>query len=381
MTHAQTVQETGRRRAGDAEGVSPPQVGDGYKWTVLAVAGSGTYMSTLGQGIVNVALPVLTEEFAASLVLAQWVVLAYILCITGLLLPAGRLADILGRKEVFLTGFVVFGAGSGLCGLAPSIEWLIGARVLQGIGAALVQANSGALVAQVFPSSERGRSLGLIGSIVSLGLLSGPMIGGVITEYAGWRWAFYVNVLISAVATPLGWRLLRPVPVTEGQRFDLLGASLFLLAVGTLMLGINQGSIWGWSHPQTLALFAVAAVAAPCFIWVERRVAQPTVDLTLFRNRGFAAAVSAGFLSFAASASTVLLMPFYFKLVLRLRSDESGLFLAATPATVMLLAPISGALSDKLGSRIIASLGLLVMLAGYISLILLPVSEIGRAHV
>ncbi|MGH2354047.1 MAG: MFS transporter, partial [Chloroflexota bacterium] len=172
---------------------------DGYKWKVLAVVGAGVYMATLDSGIVNVALPVLTRDFGASLVLSQWVVLGYVLCITGLLLPAGRLADMLGRREVFLGGFLLFGGASALCGLAPSIHWLIAARVLQGVGGALVQANTGALLTQAFPVSERGRALGLNGSVVSAGLLSGPLIGGLITEYFGWRWAFYVNVPIAAI--------------------------------------------------------------------------------------------------------------------------------------------------------------------------------------
>src|SRR5918996_653504 len=183
-----------------------------YKWRGLLVTGAGIHISTLSHRSVNVALPVLTREFAASLVLAQWVVLAYILCITGLLLPAGRVADMLGRKEVFLTGFVVFATGAALCGLAPSLEWLIAARVLQGIGGALVQANSGALGTMAFPRTERGGGLGVIGSCVSAGALTGPMVGGVITAYWGWRWAFYVIVLVSAVATPAGWRLLRKSP-------------------------------------------------------------------------------------------------------------------------------------------------------------------------
>src|SRR5919106_936865 len=154
-----------------AAGTAPTDAS--YKWKVLLVTGSGIYMSTLSNGIVNVALPVLTREFEASLVLAQWVVLAYILCITGLLLPAGRLADMLGRKEVFLAGFVVFALGSALCGLAPNLQWLIAARVLQGIGGALVQANSGALVTLAFARSERGRALGMIGSCVSAGFVTG----------------------------------------------------------------------------------------------------------------------------------------------------------------------------------------------------------------
>ena len=274
----------------------------------------------------------MAEEFGASLALAQWVVLAYVLCITGLLLPAGRLADILGRKEVFLAGFVIFAAGSAMCGLSPTIEWLITARVVQGVGGAMVQANSGALVTQAFPASERGRALGLVGSWVSLGLLSGPLVGGVITEYAGWRWAFYVNVLITAVATPAGWRLLRPSPVARGQRFDPAGAALFFVAVGALMLGINPGphlglgstpAPWGCScWPSARGRFSCGSSGASR----SRRSIWPCS-----RNWGFAAAVGAGFLSFMASASAVLLMPFYFRLVLGLRSDQTGLLLVATP--------------------------------------------------
>ena len=347
-----------------------------YKWSVLGVTGAGIYMSTLSNGIVNVALPVLTREFDASLVMAQWVVLGYVLCITGLLLPAGRLADMRGRKEVFLAGFVVFAAGAALCGLAPSLHWLIAARVLQGIGGALVQANSGALVTQAFPASERGKALGMIGSCVSAGALTGPMIGGFITAYLGWRWAFYVIVLVSIVATPIGWRLLRPSSVNRAQRFDPAGASLFMLAVGSLMLGLNRGPLSGWGSPVTLGLFALSLLSAIAFIWVERRVAQPTVDLQLFRNRGFSAAVAAGFLSFLAISSIVLLMPFYFQYVLQLPPDQTGLLLAAQPLTMMLLAPVSGWLSDKLGAlgpRLITAAGLILETLGLFALTQLAV--------
>ena len=367
--------EAGPRPQVGAVAAEPGDKGPGYKWTVLLVTGAGIYMSTLSNGIVNVALPVLTREFDAPLVLAQWVVLAYILCITGLLLPAGRLADMLGRKEVFLTGFVVFAAGAALCGLAPSLPWLIAARVLQGIGGALVQANSGALVTLAFPPTERGRALGMIGSCVSAGALSGPMLGGVITAYLGWRWAFYVVVLVSVVATPAGWRLLRRSPVSQGQRFDPAGAGLFLLAVGSLMLALNRGPLSGWASAGTLALFGLSLAAAAAFVWVERRVAQPTVDLQLFRNRGFAAAVGAGFLSFLAISTTVLLMPFYFQYVLRLPPDQAGVLMAASSFTMMLLAPVSGWLSDRVGSRRITAVGLGLEVLALGSLALLSAHE------
>jgi EmrB/QacA subfamily drug resistance transporter len=372
---ATPVQPQQEVRAERAPETAQPAGDPSYKWKVLLVTGSGIYMSTLSNGIVNVALPVLTREFNASLVLAQWVVLAYILCITGLLLPAGRLADMLGRKEVFLTGFVVFATGAALCGLAPSLEWLIAARVLQGIGGAMVQANSGALVTLAFPRTERGRALGMIGSSVSAGALTGPVVGGIITHYWGWRAAFYVIVLVSAIATPAGLRLLRKSPVNRDQRFDLLGAALFMLAVGSLMLGLNRGPLSGWTSPLVLGLFATSLASAVAFLFVEQRVKQPTVDLRLFRNRGFSAAVGAGFLSFLAISTTVLLMPFYFQYVLKLPPDQAGFLLAIQSLTMMLLSPISGWLSDHLGSRMMTAVGLSLEVLGLGSIALLTEYE------
>ena len=372
----QAVQEARTPEAPIPQAAPPPSHDDpSYKWKVLLVTGSGIYMSTLSNGIVNVALPVLTREFDASLVLAQWVVLAYILCITGLLLPAGRLADMLGRKEVFLTGFVVFASGAALCGLAPNLQWLIAARVLQGIGGAMVQANSGALVTLAFPRSERGRALGMIGSSVSAGALSGPVIGGLITAYLGWRWAFYVIVLVSVIATPVGLWLLRKAPVNRDQRFDLPGATLFMLAVGSLMLGLNRGPLSGWSSPLVVGLLSVSLVSTVVFLMVERRVSQPTVDLRLFRNRGFSAAVGAGFLSFLAISTTVLLMPFYFQYVLRLPPDQAGLLLAVQSFTMMVFSPISGWLSDHLGSRMMTSVGLTLEVIGLGSIAMLTEND------
>ncbi|HET7770746.1 MAG TPA: DHA2 family efflux MFS transporter permease subunit [Chloroflexota bacterium] len=369
------VQPQQTARAERAPEAGQPAGDPSYKWKVLLVTGSGIYMSTLSNGIVNVALPVLTREFDASLVLAQWVVLAYILCITGLLLPAGRLADMLGRKEVFLTGFVVFATGAALCGLAPSLEWLIAARVLQGIGGAMVQANSGALVTLAFPRSERGRALGMIGSSVSAGALTGPVIGGIITDYWGWRAAFLAIVLVSVIATPAGLRLLRKSPVNRDQRFDLPGATLFMLAVGSLMLGLNRGPLAGWTSPVVLALFATSVASAVVFLVVEQRVKQPTVDLRLFRNRGFSAAVGAGFLSFLAISATVLLMPFYFQYVLKLPPGQAGFLLAIQSFTMMLLSPISGWLSDHLGSRLMTAVGLSLEVIGLGSIALLTEHE------
>ena len=363
------VSATGK--AGTGGTAARPVDGTG-KWRVALVVGTGMYLTTLGAGIVNVALPVLTREFAAPLVHVQWVVLAFLLCVSGLLLPAGRLADMLGRREVFLAGSAVFAVGSGLCGLAPTLGWLIAARAVQGVGAALVQANGRALVTAAFPAAERGKAQGLFGAFVQAGLLSGPIAGGLITEHAGWRWAFYVNLAVGAVAVPAGWKLLRRSPAAAGQRFDPAGAVLFAAAVGSLMLGLNQGAGLGWANPVTLGLLAATALAGAAFLAVERRAAQPMVDLALFRNRAFAGAALSCWLNFMAVAPTVLLMPFYGAFVLGLRADEVGLMLVAAPAVAIVLAPVGGMLGDRFGARPVAALGQAITAAGLASLLILP---------
>lgn len=367
--------ERNNRRAaewsGGHDGHAEAPVGGPSKWIVLAVAGSGVYMATLDSGIVNVALPTLTHAFDAPVVQTQWVILGYLLCITGLLLPAGRLADIAGRKKVFLGGFVIFTLASALCGLAPSLWALVAARVVQGVGGAMMQANSLALVTQAFPGSERGQALGLNMAIVSAGLLSGPVVGGLIIEWFGWPWIFFVNVPIGIVATLFGVRQLREAPVRPGQRFDLPGAALFLLLVVGLLLTLNAGGQQSWTAPPVLVLGA-ATVGAGLLLWAaERRAAQPMIEVALFRNQGFRASILAAFMLFLGVSHTQLLLPFYLERVVGLTTAQVGLLLVTGPATVLVLAPIAGALSDRLGSRLLATIGALVGVAGLVSMALL----------
>jgi EmrB/QacA subfamily drug resistance transporter len=337
------------------------------KWIVLAVAGSGVYMVTLDSGIVNVALPTLTREFNAPVAVAQWVILGYVLCITGLLLPVGRLADIVGRKRIFLAGFMIFTVASALCGLATSLEMLVAARVLQGIGGAMVQANSSGLVTQAFPSEQRGRALGLNGAIVSAGLLSGPVLGGLIIQWFSWHWCFFVNVPIGIVATFFGLRQLREAGIRPGQKFDLPGAALFLALVVGLLLTLNLGGQEGVS-PRVLGLAGATLLAGIVFVMVEMRVPQPTLEFGLFRHPGFRAASLSAFCSFLGVSHTQLLMPFYLQLVLGLPPSQVGLVLVTIPASLLVLGPLFGALSDRIGSRVLASVGLVVAAAGLLSM-------------
>ena len=345
-----------------------------YKWKAMIVAGSGIFMVTLDGGIVNVALPALAREFDAALTLTQWVVLGYVLAVTGLLLPAGRLADLRGRREVFLSGFAAFGVASVLCGLAPSMGVLIAARVLQGAAGALIQANGSPLIAAVFPTSERGRALGLQGSVVSIGLLSGPVVGGFITQLVGWRWAFYVNAPVALLATVVGLRLLRRSPRAKAQPFDLRGAVLMVAGTGATLVGVTQGSDWGWDSPETLATIGCGVAAFVAFVVAQVRTASPLLDLVLFRTPAFAAALASAFLMFITISPVILMVPFYLSLVLHLPAGEIGTRLIVIPAISAAMAPICGVLADRMGVRTLAGIGATVAAVGLSMLVALPVS-------
>ena len=343
-----------------------------YKWKAMLVSGSGIFMVTLDGGIVNVVMPSLAREFDASLTMTQWVVLGYVLAVTGLLLPAGRLADLRGRREVFLAGFAAFGLASVLCGLAPTMEVLIAARVLQGAAGALIQANGSPLIASVFPAAERGRALGLQGSVVSIGLLSGPVVGGFITQLVGWRWAFYVNAPIALVATVVGLRLLRPSPRAARQPFDLPGAILLVAAAGAVLLGVTQGSDWGWDALETLGALGAGIAATVAFVAVQRRAIAPLVDLALFRTPAFVAALGSGFMLFLTISPVILLVPFYLSLVLHLPPGEIGARLIVIPAISAAMAPVCGILADRFGVRTLAGIGATTVAAGLAGLVALP---------
>jgi EmrB/QacA subfamily drug resistance transporter len=374
------MMQTTRSTPADA-GTSAPS-----KWIVLAVAGAGTYMSTLSAGMVNVALPTITDEFNAPIVITQWVVLAYLVSVTGLLLPMGRLADMVGRKRIFLLGFLIFAGGAAVCGVAPALGALIVGRLIQGAGGAMLQSNSSGLVTQAFPATERGRALGLNAAIVSAGHLSGPVIGGLIIDWLGWHWLFLVSVPIALVAAAIGWRRLPAIAGQPDQKFDLAGAVLFLAFITGLLLTLNQGGQAGWLAPSVLGLAAGTSAAAVLFVLAERRAPQPILDTNLFRNAGVRVAIVSGFLVFVSMSQNQLLMPFYLQVVLGLTAAQAGLVLVTQPGMLMVLAPITGSLSDRFGSRILASLGAAIAAGGLLSLATLtaesdPIAVVGRMMV
>ena len=337
---------------------------DNRKWLVLVAIGTSTFMTALDTSVVNTVLPVINRSFSSQIATIQWVVTIYLLVVSGLLLSFGRLGDLRGHKPVFLSGFGIFIVSSALCGLAPSAGTLIGFRGLQAFGAAMLAANSPAILTKSFPANQRGQALGLQATMTYLGLTVAPSIGGWLTDWFSWRAVFYINLPVGLAAFLLSWRF---IPLDEGtknaERFDLSGALLFMAGLIALLLGLNQGSEWGWTSAPILILFFTAALFLTVFIFIEKRQAYPMLDLSLFRKRLFTTSTAAALFNYMALFSILFLMPFYLLQGRGLNPSQAGIILTAQPIVMALIAPLSGTLSDRIGTRLPAVLGMVILAA------------------
>jgi EmrB/QacA subfamily drug resistance transporter len=334
------------------------------RWLGLAGIGSGVFMFTLDGSIVNVALPTLADALGASLAAVQWVPLAYLLVITALVMGAARLGDVHGRKRAYLFGLGLFVAASTLCGLAWSIEWLIAFRALQGFGAVFVSALGGAIIAQTFPSNERGRALGVIASCVTLGIALGPTIGAFIIELAGWRWMFLVNIPVGLAAMAVVTRVIPDLaPATTRLPFDWLGTLLIAVALTSFSLALTFGQRQGFGTALPVLLFAAAAVALVAFVVAQTQVDAPVLDLKMFVNRPLSAGLAMSTLAFVTLGSTSFTLPFFLQLGLGLPIATVGLLMAISPVLGGVIGPISGTLADRFGPRWVSVIGLVLMCA------------------
>ena len=335
------------------------------KWHVMAAVSMGVFLATIDGSIVNVALPTLVRELDTNFATVQWVVLAYLLALSTLMLSMGRLGDMIGKKPVYATGFVIFTIGSVLCGIAPDVYWLIAFRVVQAIGGAMVFALGLAIVTEAFPPDERGKALGYIGTVVSVGIVVGPTLGGILIDALSWRWIFLVNLPVGILGT---WMVIKFVPnfkPTGKQKFDYAGAVTLFVGLFALLLALTWGQQLGFSDPRILALFATSCVFVAIFIVIERRSDQPMIDLSLFKNNLFSISLITGFITFVSIAGAIILLPFYLENVLGYSTQQVGLLLAIVPVVLGIVAPISGSMSDKFGTRRISIVGLIFLLVGY----------------
>jgi EmrB/QacA subfamily drug resistance transporter len=338
---------------------------------MLAVIMLGSMMGTLDMSIANVALPTIAHVYHRSVDDAEWVILSFMLVTASTLVLCGRLGDMLGQKRIYIGGFAIFGASSLACAFAPSLEVLIGARAVQAIGAAMLLSSNQALIADTFPPVHRGRAIGLNGAAVAVGLSLGPLLGGAIVTYGDWRWIFLINVPISIVALAGAWLVLKPAHARRGG-LDPAGALLSIAGLASFSLAFSRAHIWGWHSMQTIGLLLVAAAVITAFIFVERRVPAPTLDLSIFGIRAFAASIVAAFVYFIAFSGLTFIIPLSAQQALGDSAFMAGLLLMPVTAMNVVLAPIAGTISDRVPARYLSSAGALIVTIGSVLLARLP---------
>ncbi len=349
-----------------------------YRWWVLSVTSLGLFLATVNTGTLLIALPDVERELGVSLLSLIWVILAYMVASTVLLLPAGRLGDQLGRRRLYVAGLALFTLASLGAGFADSGTALILWRIVQGVGGALVFANSGALVTDAFPREQLGLAMGTNTMVAAVGLVIGPVLGGWLVGF-GWAWVFWFNVPIGIVGTVWAALVLRELTGEETSRarrsYDLLGNALALAGLTGLVLGLSDAGLDGWSAPMVLIGLAAAAVLLPAFVLVEARTPSPMLDLGLFRIRVYWTAATAAFLNGLARFALMFLFVFYFQ---GPQGDDpivAGIKLIPLAAGMLVASPIAGWWADRHGSRAPAVLGMLLTAAGLAGMTTLQVES------
>ena len=349
-----------------------------YKWWVFSAVALGTLASVVNHGGMSVALPTIAQHFSADLATAQWVVIAEGLAISALILPMGRLSDIIGRKRVFISGMALFAVGAALASVTPGIQFLIACMALQGLGAAMLQGTAIAIVTSVFPEDERGKGIGSHGSVAGAGGVLGPVIGGLLITVFDWRWIFYVNASLAVVAIVAAVCLVRSKVLqqdTRSPKYDLTGAALSAAVLLTFLLAVSNGSQMGWTSGPILAAAFGFVGFLTAFVWWELRSPAPMLDLALFRSRAFGIGLSTNFMSFVATTSSRFLLPFYLQGALGYAPAVVGLVLLPNAASRIVLGVVGGHLSDRLGRRPFTVAGLLLSASGLFVLASLSASS------
>ncbi len=357
-----------------------------YKWYAFATLAVGIFASVVDHGSVGVALPSIATHFRTDIPSVQWLVIGYAMTIIALLLPMGRLADLITSKRVYVVGSFVIVAGSILAGTSTDLAVLVVARIVQGTGAAMTQGTGMAIMIGAFPSNERGKAIGLIMTMVGTGAVAGPALGGFLVDAFGWRSVFFATVPMVAVSIAMCLAVLtsadQPRPVRGPGRggFDWLGAFLSSSALLTLLLGITNAHRSGWTSPPILAAGIGFVVLLASFIWWELRCSSPMLELRLFRRRNFFLGVSANYLMFIGSSSVLFLMPFYLQNVLGYRPSVAGLCVVPGAMCMAVLGPLSGRLSDRFGWRRFTVGGLMLSTTG-IAILSQATAESSLLHV
>jgi EmrB/QacA subfamily drug resistance transporter len=356
-TRAEILPRVRRRPGVDAD--SPH-----YRWWALSCTSLGMLMAATNSGTLIIALPDLERSLHTSLLALVWVILAYMIASTVLVLTAGRLSDLFGRKRAYIAGFVAFGIASLGAGFAANGTELILWRILQGIASAFLFANSAALVTDAFPPEQLGLAMGANMMVAAIGLVIGPVLGGALVEIS-WPWVFWFNVPFALIGAVWGGLVLRELAKPDSTRgFDVAGTLTFMVGLTGLVLGVSRGGLSGWNDPIVIVGLATAAVLLPLWIAIEQRSKAPMLDLSLFRSRLFAAASAATFINGLARFALMFIFVFYFQGAQGNSPITAGIKLMPLAIGMLVASPLAGAYADRHGSRALAASGMLITSIG-----------------
>ena len=339
-------------------------------WLILIATCLFTFMSTLDGSIVNIAMPMISKSLKIDMSQAEWIVSLYMLTICCLLIFWGKISDIIGKVKIFKIGTFIFVIGSLFCGISSSIELLLISRIIQAIGASMTMATNYGIITENFPPNMRGKSLGILGSFVSLGSIAGPGIGGIILQRFSWHYIFLINIPVGAFAIILGYFVF---PKSKRKditlNLDFIGFILFAISIVSLFMGIFIGQVTGFNTFLVITLFILFIIGMALFIYREKNTSHPLIDLNIFKSIPFSIGLLCAVLIFSSNLFINTLMPFYLQDALKLSPLLSGVILICVPIAMIIVAPISGALSDKMGSEGLTFIGLFIVCISQILLI------------
>ncbi|HIK99087.1 MAG TPA: MFS transporter, partial [Dehalococcoidia bacterium] len=340
---------------------------DNYQWIALFAVSLSVFTTVVDFSGVTVALPTIADDLDLSLPAASWIILASTLTIIAVLVPAASLSDKIGRKRSYTLGLALFAIGAIGVAFSPSFGFLIGARIVQSAGIGVVQTNSYAIIATVFPANQRGKGIGAYTSTVGLAGIAGPIIGGVVVDALGWRSFFIITAGLAIIATVAAIRLLDPARVdgerkrSTGPGFDWVGAALSAAMLSVFIAAINTGSRVGWDSPWIIAAFPIGFILLGLFVWRELSIERPMIDLRVFTNAPYSFSMATRFFGFMSGSGWRFMMPFYLQEVRGFQPSQVGLLIFSSAVGMAIFSYISGRLSDRYGTRRWVMLGLVMV--------------------
>ena len=342
--------------------------GSKYKWLAYMAVAVGMVVMVMLETGVNIALPAISDHFSVDIPTVQWLTLGFILSISAMLMPMGRLSDMIGRKSVYVGGFVIYIVATFIAGTAQTFSILMASEIIRGIGAAGIQATGIALMVDIFSERERGKAMGFYMATIGVGAMGGPIIGGALVNTLGWRFIFFASIPASLIAMLVAIVILR-VETNEGYprknvKFDWVGAWISSAALISFLLGMTNGYRLGWNSPPVVIAIIGGCVLLTLFLWWENRIDDPMLNLKFFRMRVFSMGVSARALSFLSISSVFFLMPFYLIQGLGYTASKAGFMILPSSIALALSGPIGGLLSDKIGTRIPSVAGMILSSIG-----------------